>query len=132
MAISDPIGQMLTQIRNALKAGHATVDVPLSGEKRGLASVLQEEGYIESVLVLQDSLPGMLRLTLKYTPEKEPVIRKITRVSRPGFRRYAGTREIPRPMNGLGTVILSTPQGIKSGKAARKMRVGGEILCTVW
>ena len=132
MSLSDPIAQMLTLIRNALKAGHATVDISNSKMKKGLASVLKDEGYIDSVMVLDDDKQGTLRLTLKYAADKKPVIQHIERYSKPGLRRYVGVCDIPRPLNGCGICVLSTPQGIKSGRQARFSNVGGEVLCLVW
>lgn len=132
MSLSDPIAQMLTHIRNAHTAKHSVVDVSSSKLKLAIANVLKEAGYIERVMVLEDGPQGVLRLSLKYDAEGQPVIRHISRVSRPGLRKYVGWKEIPRPLNGIGTVILSTPKGVKSGNQARSMRVGGEVLCTVW
>ncbi|MBV8152872.1 MAG: 30S ribosomal protein S8 [Candidatus Eremiobacteraeota bacterium] len=131
-AITDPIADLLTRIRNANTANHKTVDVPASRTKLAIAQILKDEGFIENVERLQEGPQGTLRIALKYGPEKEKVITGLRRISRPGLRVYTGKTEIPRVLGGLGLVIISTPQGIMSGKRAKKVGVGGEVLAYVW
>src|SRR5579875_3406072 len=130
--VTDPIADMLTRIRNANTANHKTVDIPASRTKLAIAQILKDEGFIEDVVRLDEGPQGVLRITLKYGPEKEKVITGLRRSSRPGLRVYTGKTEIPRVLGGLGLVILSTPQGIMSGKRARKLGIGGEVLAYVW
>lgn len=130
--MTDPISDFLTRIRNAAKARHARVDMPASKLKVEIARVLKEEGYIQTYKLVEESKTHkMLRVFLKYTPEKRSVITDLRRVSRPGKRFYVGASEIRAVIGGLGTSILSTPKGVMSGRAARKARVGGEVLCEV-
>jgi small subunit ribosomal protein S8 len=132
MAVTDPIADMLTRIRNANTANHKTVDVPASRTKQAIAKILQDEGFIESFERLTEGPQGTIRIQLRYGPEKEKIITGLRRISRPGLRVYTGKTEIPRVLGGLGLVIMSTPQGIMSGKVARKRGVGGEVLAYVW
>jgi len=132
MSITDPIADMLTRIRNANTANHKTVDVPASRVKRAIAQILQEEGFIESFERIEGGPQGTIRIALRYGPEKEKVITGLRRISRPGLRVYTRKTEIPRVLGGLGVVIMSTPQGIMSGRRARKRGVGGEVLAYVW
>ncbi|HLB63558.1 MAG TPA: 30S ribosomal protein S8 [Anaerolineales bacterium] len=137
MSVSDPIGDMLTRIRNAVLAGHRTTAIPGSKMKTAIARILQEEGFIEGFEeVVVEGKPGRgLRLTLKYVGEhreKRPVITGLSRVSRPGRRVYAGKREIPWVRSGMGVAILSTPKGVMTGDRARHLGVGGEVLCHIW
>lgn len=129
--MTDPIADMLTRIRNALRAGHPEVSVPLSRMKLQIARVLRDEGYIEDYQVVGEGVHRDLRLKLKYQG-RQPVIRELVRVSKPGRRVYVGREEIPRVRGGLGVAILSTPRGVLSDKEARQQGVGGELLCTVW
>jgi small subunit ribosomal protein S8 len=131
MSISDPIADMLTRIRNATTARLPVVDVPASGLKRELARVLQEKGFIKKFVVIEDEKQGMIKLLLRYT-EGVPAIQGIQRTSRPGLRQYVTVDRLPRVRNGLGYAILSTPQGVMTDKEARKLNVGGEVLCKVW
>lgn len=131
-ASTDPIADMLTRIRNANTANHKVVDVPLSRTKHAIAEILKEEGFIDGVERTTEGPQGTLRITLRYGPEKEKVITGLRRISRPGLRVYSAKTEIPRVLGGLGLVILSTSQGIMSGKRARKVGVGGEVLAYVW
>ncbi len=131
-AVTDPIADMLTRIRNANTAAHKTVDVPASRTKAAIAKILKDEGFIENYERLTEGPQGTLRIALKYGPEKEKVITGLRRISRPGLRVYTGKTEIPRVLGGLGVVIISTPQGIMSGKRAKKVGVGGEVLAYVW
>lgn len=130
--ITDPIADMLTRIRNANTANHETVDVPASKMKRAVAAILQEEGFIRSFEVLTEGPQGLIRITLKYGPEKEKVITGLKRISRPGLRVYTPKNEIPRVLGGLGLVIISTSKGIMSGKRAKREGYGGEVLAYVW
>ncbi|MBV8197038.1 MAG: 30S ribosomal protein S8 [Candidatus Eremiobacteraeota bacterium] len=132
MSLTDPIADMLTRIRNANTANHKTVDMPASRTKRAIAQILQEEGFIESFERLEEGPQGTLRIQLRYGPEKEKIITGLRRISRPGLRVYTRKTEIPRVLGGLGLVIMSTPQGIMSGKLAKKRGVGGEVLAYVW
>ncbi|MGH7737375.1 MAG: 30S ribosomal protein S8 [Candidatus Tyrphobacter sp.] len=132
MAITDPIADMLTRIRNANTASHGTVDVPASRVKQAIAQILKDEGFIEGFERLSEGPQGTLRIALRYGQEKEKVITGLRRISRPGLRVYTPKSSIPRVLGGLGLVIISTPQGIMSGKRARKLGVGGEVLAYVW
>jgi small subunit ribosomal protein S8 len=135
--LSDPIADMLTRIRNALEAGHSTVSLPSSKLKLAIANILHDEGFVEEVAELQsDDLPQpTLHLTLKYVGvrrEKRPVISGLERISKPGRRVYARKKDIPWVLSGMGVSILSTPQGVMTGARARKLGVGGEVLCKIW
>ena len=130
--MTDPISDLLTRIRNAAKARHARVDIPASKLKVEVARILKEEGYIQTYKLIEESKTHkVLRVFLKYTPERRSVISDLRRVSRPGKRYYVGAMEIRAIMGGMGTSILSTPRGVMSGRAARKANVGGEVLCEV-
>ncbi|MBQ3638904.1 MAG: 30S ribosomal protein S8 [Clostridia bacterium] len=132
MQMSDVIADMLTRIRNAHDAKHQTVDIPASTMKKAIAQILVEEGYVKSYQTIEDDKQGTIRVTLKYLPGKQKVIRGIRRVSKPGLRIYAGCEDMPSVMNGLGIAIVSTSKGIMTGKKAREMNVGGEVLAFVW
>ena len=132
MQITDPIADMLTRIRNAGSARHETVDVPASKMKKAIAEILLEEGYIRSYQLIDDGTQGVIRITLKYLPGKEPAILGLKRVSKPGLRVYAGADELPRVLRGLGIAIISTSRGIMTDKKARAAHVGGEVLAFVW
>ena len=129
---SDPIADLLTRVRNALKARHAKVDVPNSKLKIEIARILKDEGYILNYKQVEEGPTKLIRIYLKYTAQNTPVISEIHRVSRPGCRIYVGKEEVPRVLGGLGINILTTSQGIMIGAAARKMGVGGEVLCQLW
>ena len=131
MAMSDPIADMLTRIRNAQLAEKASVSMPSSKVKAAIAAVLKDEGYIDDFAVRQNDGKATLEIALKYYAGR-PVIERIERVSKPGLRRYVTKEQIPQFFGGLGIPILSTSQGIVSGAEARKMGVGGELLCLVW
>ena len=131
MSMQDPIADMLTRIRNAAAAGLDKVSIPLSKEKKAIAEVLKEEGYLTKVSVVGEGVKSQIVVELKYAGET-PVIEGIERVSKSSCRIHCGSREIPRVRNGLGIVVLSTPKGIMSGRKAAKENVGGEILCRVW
>lgn len=130
--ISDPIADMLTRVRNALKARHPKVDVPSSGLKMEIARILKEEGYILNYKLVEEGAAKIIRIYLKYTANNQPVISKIERVSKPGCRTYTGGGEIPKVLGGLGVNILTTSKGVMTGAEARKAGVGGEILCRLW
>lgn len=132
MQMSDVIADMLTRIRNASDAKHATVDIPASNMKKSIAQILLDEGYIKAFQVLDDGKQGTIRVTLKYTATKQKVIRGIRRVSKPGLRIYASCEEMPKVMNGLGIAIVSTSKGVITDKKARQMKIGGEVLAFVW
>lgn len=130
--ISDPIADMLTRIRNAMKARFPKVDVPASKLKSELARILKDEGFILNYKLVDEGNHKAIRVYLKYTAANQPVISKLERVSRPGCRVYVGKSEIPKVLGGLGINILTTPQGVMTGKDARKAGVGGEVLCQIY
>lgn len=130
--MTDPIADMLTRIRNANTIKRRELDMPASRTKVGIAEALKSEGFIESYEVIEGTPSSTLKVTLKYGPDGEQVIREIKRVSKPGLRRYSGAKELPRVVRGLGVQILSTPKGIISDRAARRENVGGEVLCKVY
>jgi small subunit ribosomal protein S8 len=130
-AVSDPVADMLTRIRNGFRARHQRVDMPSSKLKIEIARVLKEEGYISNFKVSEEGKKKTLRIFLRYATNGSSVISKLDRVSRPGRRFYVGSGEVPKVLGGLGVNILTTPQGVMTGKAARRAKVGGEILCNV-
>jgi len=133
MSFTDPIGDMLSRIRNASSARHEKVLIPASNLKGRIAEVLKAEGFIKDFVVHKDEAKqGALTIFLKYGPDREPAISDIKRVSKPGLRRYVATDDIPRVLNGLGIAILSTSRGVMVDREARKQKVGGELICTVW
>lgn len=132
MAISDPVADMLTKIRNASKARFEQVDVYNSTLKQDLAKILKEEGYINSFKVVSEEGVEYIRMTLKYDEEKKPVIHGIKKISTPGRRIYAGYKKLPRVYNGIGTVIVSTSSGVITGKQASDKKIGGELICSIW
>jgi len=138
MAVTDPIADMLTRIRNAVMAGHTTVALPSSKIKAAIAQILKEEGYIGGYDSVEDNKQAafkVLRIRLKYVGERRdrrPVISGLERISRPGRRVYTGKQEIPWVLSGMGIAILSTPKGVMTGQRARQLGVGGEIICKVW
>jgi len=133
MVMTDPVADMLTRVRNALRIERLEVSMPSSRLKVGVASVLKREGFVADYSVEKaDAVRPSLTVTLKYGPEGEKVINEIKRVSKPGRRVYCGAKELPRVLNGLGIVVVSTPKGVLSDREARKEHVGGEVLCTVW
>jgi small subunit ribosomal protein S8 len=131
MAIGDPIADMLTRIRNAVRNRSKTVTCLNSKVCRGIADVLRDEGYIEGYDVIEDGRQGLLRVRLKYGPAGETVLHKLRRESKPGRRVYRSVEELPRPLQGLGIAIVSTSKGVLSDRKARTERVGGELLCTI-
>ena len=133
MTMSDPIADMLTRIRNANTAKHDTVDVQASKMKLAIANILVDEGYIAKYDLVEDGAFKTIHITLKYGADKnEKVISGLKRISKPGLRVYANTEDIPKVLGGLGTAIISTNKGVVTDKEARKLGVGGEVLCFVW
>ena len=133
MTMSDPIADMLTRIRNANTAKHDTVDVPASKMKIAIAEILFNEGYIAKYEIVEEGSWSTIRITLKYGVDKnEKVISGLKRISKPGLRVYAASNELPKVLGGLGTAIISTNQGVVTDKEARRLGVGGEVLCFVW
>ena len=133
MTMSDPIADMLTRIRNANTAKHDTVDVPASKMKLAIANILLDEGYIAKYDLVEDGHFQTIHITLKYGADKnEKVITGLKRISKPGLRVYTNTEDIPKVLCGLGTAIISTNKGVVTDKEARKLGVGGEVLCFVW
>ncbi len=131
MTMTDPVSDLLTRIRNACDAKHETVDVPASKMKLEIVRILKEEGYIENFVLSQDKKQGKIRIQLRYAAGKVPVISNLIRVSRPGCRIYANKTEIPAVLGGMGVCILSTSQGLLTGRQAQEKGLGGEVLCTV-
>ena len=131
---TDPIADYLTRIRNAIKARHRTVEIPLSNIKKAITEILHDKGYIQHYkLDSEANVQGTIKIALKYDPNtKESAIVKLKRVSKPGLRKYAKTNALPKVLNGLGIAIISTSKGVMSDKEARKMNVGGEVLCYVY
>ena len=129
--MTDPIGDMITRIRNTLVAGHKSLNVPASRIKSEIAKILKQEGYINDYRLIEDGFKKIIRIELMYTPEGEAVIKEIRRISKPGCRIYANKKELPRVRGGLGISILSTSRGIMTGTEARRLKVGGELICTV-
>jgi small subunit ribosomal protein S8 len=132
MSMTDPIADMLTRIRNAGGARFDKVDIPASRMKIGLAKIFKEEGFIKNYKVIKDNRQGILRVYLKYNDQQQPLIQGLKRVSKPGRRVYAGHEELPRVQGGLGVAVISTSQGVVTDRQARKLGVGGEVLCEVW
>ena len=132
MQMSAVIADMLTRIRNASNAKHATVDIPASNMKKAIADILVEEGYVKNYTVIDDGKQGTIRVTLKYLANKQKVIHGLRRVSKPGLRIYSNCEDMPKVMNGLGIAIVSTSKGIMTDKSARAANVGGEVLAFVW
>ena len=132
MHITDSIADMLTRIRNANAARHDTVDIPASNMKKAIAKILLDEGYIKNFHVIRDGKQGIIRIGLKYGPNKSQVICGLRRVSKPGLRIYTSCEDCPKVLKGLGIAILSTSKGVMTDKTARKENVGGEVLAYVW
>jgi small subunit ribosomal protein S8 len=130
--LTDPVADMLTRIRNGLRARHPAVTMPSSKLKVAVAEVLRDEGFIQGFQELEESPQKKLRIELKYVDKNVPVVTGIKRVSKPGLRVYSGASEMPRVYGGLGVAIVSTSKGVMSGRRARRMGVGGEVLCHVW
>jgi small subunit ribosomal protein S8 len=132
MSITDPIADYLTRIRNALQAEHRKVDIRASNLNRAITRILLDQKFIQDFLVIDDPVQPTLRIYLKYTNERKPVISGLKKISTPGRRHYVDKDDIPRVMNGLGIAILSTSEGVMTDKRARTLGIGGEVLCHVW
>ena len=132
MTMTDPVADMLTRIRNANTAGHATVDIPASTIRKNIAEILVKEGYIKGYEVVAGETQDIIRVTMKYGPEKTKVISGIKKISKPGLKVYAKANEVPKVLGGLGIAIISTSSGLVTDKEARKLGVGGEVICYVW
>ncbi|MCK9297134.1 MAG: 30S ribosomal protein S8 [Desulfobulbaceae bacterium] len=132
MSISDPLADMLTRIRNARMVKFDSLEMPYSKLRSGVAEILKKEGYISDYQVVKDNLQGVLKISLKYDQNRNPVISGLKRVSKPGCRVYVKSDDIPKVMSGLGIAIISTSSGIFTDREARQKGIGGELLCTVW
>lgn len=132
MIMTDPIADMLTRIRNALTQKHATVSMPASNEKKAIAQILKDEGFITDFSIEGDGVKRTMTITLKYSDDNKKVISGLRRISKPGLRVYAPAKELPRVLNGLGIAIISTSNGVMTDREARKQNVGGEVLAYVW
>lgn len=130
--MTDPIADLLTRVRNANDAGHDTVEVPTSKLKKSIVEILLQEGYVKKVDEYTVGVVPMMKLTLKYGQNKEKVIKGLKRISKPGLRVYCKSGEVPKVLNGLGTAVISTSQGVVADKEARNMGLGGEVLCYIW
>ncbi len=131
--MTDPIADYLTRIRNGVMAGHKVVEIPASNLKKAMTKILKDQGYILSYKFEDDDKQGIIKIALKYHPKsKVPAIKKLQRVSKPGLRKYTGADELPRVLNGLGIAILSSSKGVITDKEARRLNVGGEVLCYVY
>ncbi len=130
--MTDPIADMLTRIRNGNKANHKKITLPSSNEKKAIAQILLDEGFITGFNVEEDNKQGILTIDLKYTENGEKVISGLRRISKPGLRVYVKANEVPKVLDGLGTAIISTSKGLMTDRAARRENVGGEVICYVW
>lgn len=131
--MTDPIADFLTRIRNAIIAGHKVVEIPASNLKKDITKILYDKGYILSYKFIDDKVQGTIKIALKYHPKsKVSAIKSIERASRPGLRKYTGANDLPRVLNGLGVAIISTSQGVMTEKEARKLQIGGEVLCYIY
>jgi small subunit ribosomal protein S8 len=130
--MTDPIADFLTRIRNAVMANHRIVEIPASNIKKDMTKILFEKGFILNYKFEEETKPGLIKIALKYHPvTKQSAISELTRISKPGLRKYAGAEELPRVLNGLGIAILSTSQGVMTDKEARKLNIGGEVICYI-
>lgn len=132
MVMTDPIADLLTRVRNANSARHEVVEVPSSKVKKAVANILLEEGYVKGIEEYSDGVVPMMRIALKYGSSKERVITGIKRISKPGLRVYCRAEEVPKVLNGLGVAVISTSQGVLADREARKLGLGGEVICYVW
>jgi len=132
MAMTDPIADLLTRIRNGNMVMHETVEVPSSRIKMSISEILREEGYIKDFEYIEDGKQGIIRIYLKYGPNKEKVITGLKRISKPGLRVYVKKDEIPKVLGGLGTAVISTSKGLMTDKKARSAKLGGEVICYIW
>jgi small subunit ribosomal protein S8 len=130
--MTDPIADMLTRIRNANMALHSSVSVPASKMKKSIALILKDEGYIKDYQIIEDSKQGMINIEMKYAADKQRVISGLKRISKPGLKAYASAADVPKVLGGLGIAIISTSKGVISDKEARKLGVGGEVICYIW
>ena len=131
--MTDPIADYLTRLRNAISAKHKVVEIPSSNLKKSITKILFDKGYILNYKFVDDELQGSIKIALKYHAEtKQPAIRSLKRVSSPGLRKYVGSEELPRVLNGLGIAIVSTSQGVMTDKEAKNLKIGGEVLCYVY
>jgi small subunit ribosomal protein S8 len=130
--MTDPIADFLTRIRNAVMANHRIVEIPASNIKKDLTKILFDQGYILNYKFEEETRPGLIKIALKYHPvTKQPAISSMTRISKPGLRQYAGSEDLPRVLNGLGIAIISTSHGVMTDKEARRLKIGGEVICYV-
>ena len=132
MTMTDPVADMLTRIRNANIAGHKTVEIPASNIKKSIAGILLEEGFIGGYDLIEDDKQGVIKVEMKYGPSNEKVINGIKKISKPGLKVYAKAADVPKVLGGLGIAIVSTSKGVISDKEARKLGIGGEVICFVW
>ena len=132
MTMTDPIADFLTRIRNANTASKETVEIPSSRIKKEMSEILKQEGFIKDYEYIEDGKQGVIRIYLKYGPNKEKIFTGLKRISKPGLRVYAQKDQVPKVLNGLGIAIISTSKGILTDKEARKTGVGGEVLCYIW
>ncbi len=132
MTMTDPVADMLTRIRNANTAGHEKVEIPASKMKKSIAEILKSEGYITDYEIKDENIQGTIVVTLKYGANKERVISGLKKISKPGLKVYANKDQIPRVLGGLGIAVISTSKGVISDKEARKLGIGGEVICYVW
>ncbi len=132
MVMTDPIADLLTRVRNANSARHEVVEVPSSNVKKAVANILLEEGYVKGIEEYNDGVVPMMRIALKYGSNKEKVITGLKRISKPGLRVYCKAEEVPKVLNGLGVAVISTSQGVLADREARKLGLGGEVICYIW
>jgi small subunit ribosomal protein S8 len=130
--MTDPIADMLTRIRNSVLIKAEKVDIPASRLKVEIAKIMKEEGFIKSYKIIKDKKQGVLRVTLKYTPDNRPIVEGLKRISKPGRRVYVGKDEVPSVVGGMGIAVVTTPKGILTDKTCRREGVGGEVLCYIW
>lgn len=131
--LTDPIADYLTRIRNAQQAGHRVVDIPSSKMKKGITEILYDQGYILKYTFVDEGVQGVIKIALKYNPRtKQPIIRKLGKISKPGLRNYSSAKDLPRIINGLGIAIVSTSRGLMTDKQARTENIGGEVICYVY
>jgi len=132
MVMTDPIADLLTRVRNANSARHDVVEVPSSKVKKAVANILLEEGYVKGIEEYNDGVVPMMRIALKYGSNKEKVITGLKRISKPGLRVYCKAEEVPKVLNGLGVAVISTSKGVLADREARKLGLGGEVICYIW
>ncbi|MBR0576290.1 30S ribosomal protein S8 [Proteiniclasticum sp. BAD-10] len=132
MVMTDPIADLLTRVRNANSARHEVVEVPSSKVKKAVANILLEEGYVKGIEEYNDGVVPMMRIALKYGSNKERVITGLKRISKPGLRVYCKAEEVPKVLNGLGVAVISTSKGVLADREARKLGLGGEVICYIW